>query len=60
MQSCEECLLMYRLTLRNALFRAGVASNPGVTDDWILEEVLKKMGVQVEIINPPKDEKSSA
>lgn len=39
MQSQEECLLMYRQRLRELLFWAGQPSNPGVTDDWVLEQV---------------------
>jgi|GEM_PF-4382766 len=30
---------MYRVRLRNALARAGIMSNPGVTDDWILDHI---------------------
>jgi hypothetical protein len=39
MQTLEECLLMYRHRLRTALYKAGVPSNPGVTDEWILDRV---------------------
>ncbi len=36
METTEECLLKYRRKLRQLLADCGVASNPGVTDDWIL------------------------
>jgi hypothetical protein len=39
METFETCLLTYRRRLRELLFRHGVASNPGVTDDWILDKV---------------------
>ena len=41
MESFEECLLKYRQTLIRLLYRAGVPSNPGVTDDWILLQVAR-------------------
>jgi hypothetical protein len=50
MQTVEQCLLMYRYTLRQGLGRAGVGTNPGTTDEQVLEEVLKQMKVPVQII----------
>ena len=41
MQSMEECLLMYRRALRQLMADCGIASNPGVDDEWILEQVQK-------------------
>jgi hypothetical protein len=56
MQSIEECLLLYRHTLRRLLFEAGIPSNPGVTDDWILEEISKvvTLGINSFVRDEPK------
>ncbi|MEQ1499851.1 MAG: hypothetical protein ABL917_00570 [Parcubacteria group bacterium] len=43
METTEDLLLKYRQVLRNALANAGVPSNPAVDDDWILEEINKKV-----------------
>lgn len=39
MRTPEECLLMYRRNLRQLLSDYGIASNPAVTDEWILKKV---------------------
>lgn len=39
MQTLEECLLMYRRTLRQLLYDNGIASNPAVDDEWILNKI---------------------
>lgn len=39
METFEKCLLKYRTRLRQILAGAGVASNPGVEDDWILDRI---------------------
>ncbi len=36
-----KCILVYRRTLRGLLWKAGIPNNPGVTDDWILDEISK-------------------
>lgn len=56
MQSIEECLLMYRHTLRRLLFEAGIPSNPGVTDDWILEEISKLVKLSIDSFATDKPE----
>jgi hypothetical protein len=43
MESMQECLLKYRLRLRQLLYEAGVMSNPGVMDDWILDRLAEVM-----------------
>jgi hypothetical protein len=43
-QTFEECLLMYRQRLRELLYQHGVASNPGVEDTWILDQVEELVG----------------
>ncbi len=39
MDSTEACLLKYRHALRQMLYIRGELSNPGVTDDWILDQI---------------------
>ena|SRR3989344_6719765 len=46
METFEECLLKYRQTLRQQLANCGVASNPGVTDDWILDQISQLLNRQ--------------
>jgi len=41
MQSFEECLLLYRMRVRQILANAGVPSNPGSDDIWLLDELQK-------------------
>src|SRR5262245_26795712 len=43
MQTVEECLLMYRQTLRQLLHDCGIPSNPGVEDQWILDRIREKI-----------------
>ena len=55
MESFEECLLKYRMTLRQELARAGVPSNPGVTDDWLLEKVVELIRKREEPLDALRD-----
>ncbi len=49
METTKACLLKYRHAMRQILAYAGVASNPGVDDDWILDQIsLKVTGNRVE------------
>lgn len=41
MMSIEKMLLLYRQRLRIILDQHHIASNPGVTDEWILDELEK-------------------
>jgi hypothetical protein len=43
MRSMEETVLLYRDVLRQALHELGVFSNPAVDDEWILNEISKKV-----------------
>lgn len=43
MESTEVCLLKYRHAIREMLFRAGVVTNPGSTDDELLDHLSQKV-----------------
>ena len=58
MLSMEETVLLYRHALRNVLSQAGVPSNPGVDDEWILEQAsLKLTGHSIKWIVCPNCQK---
>ena len=46
METPEQTLQKYRDALRGILRKAGVASNPGVNDSWILDQISTKINGQ--------------
>lgn len=45
MLSAIDCLLLYRWTLRQALYEKGIFTNPGSTDEEVLKAVCEQMGL---------------
>ena len=42
-ETYKEVLLLYRHRLRGVLWQVGVASNPGVTDDWLIQRIIEEV-----------------
>ncbi len=58
-QTAEELILMYRHTMRRMLYAKGVPSNPGVDDEWILDETARLLGLPPQDKSNPFDKFSS-
>ena len=55
MESFEVCLLKYRHAIRNTLFQVGITSNPGSSDDELLDALSVRItGRPISWVDCPK------